>query len=274
MKSVALKPTSHRLTVQLSNFRRYWEILYVLTESNLKVRYRGSVLGVYWSLINPMVMTVLYTLVFGAAFASYYNNSILNYVLAAFTGLVVINFFSSSTSQALTSVVANGPLLNKISLPTSVFPVSAICANIFQLTVGALPLLALTTIITSKSIINVFALVFPITALALTSAGFGLLVSSLYIFFRDLPYFYELVVFVFWIASPVFYPAEIVSEKIRPLLNLNPLSSLIECLRDISLSGNLPDLKLMIYALLKSVMIAVVGWLFFRQNRDQFMDLL
>lgn len=73
--------------------RWYWELFIVLIERNLKRRYRGSVLGVYWSLLNPLIMTGLYTAIFGAAFASYYDNSTLNYILAAFTGLVVINFF-------------------------------------------------------------------------------------------------------------------------------------------------------------------------------------
>lgn len=73
--------------------RRYYELLHVLVMRNLKVRYRGSLLGVYWSLLNPLIMTGLYSAIFGSAFASYYGNSILNYMLAAFTGLVVINFF-------------------------------------------------------------------------------------------------------------------------------------------------------------------------------------
>jgi len=96
-------------------------------------------LGVYWSLVNPLISTGLYTAIFGATFASYYGNSILNYVLAAFTGLMVITFFSASTSQALTSVVHNRTLLNKIQLPVSVFPVSMIGSNVFHLSVGTLP---------------------------------------------------------------------------------------------------------------------------------------
>jgi ABC-type polysaccharide/polyol phosphate export permease len=192
---------------------RYWELLYVLVVRTLKVRYRGSFLGVYWSLLNPLIMTGLYTAIFGATFASYYGNSILNYVLAALTGLLVINFFSACTSQALTSVVGNGALLNKIQLPVSVFPVSMIAANVFQFSVGAFPLLAIMTLVNSKSLVNVLALIFPFIALILVSTGVGFLVSALYVFFRDLPYFYELVVFVIWISSPIFYPAAIVQSR-------------------------------------------------------------
>ncbi len=238
------------------------------------MRYRGSFLGVYWSLLNPLLMTGVYTAIFGAAFASYYGNSILNYVLAAFTGLVVINFFSASTSQALVSVVANGALLNKIRLPVSVFPVSMITANVFQFSVGVLPLLAIMTLVNSKSMVNVLALLLPCLALTLACTGIGFLVSALYVFFRDLPYFYELVVFIFWISSPVFYPAAIVPAGVKQFLMLNPLLPIIESIRQIALSGALPDLNLIWGSLLSGVLILALGWLFFQSCRHQFMDLL
>ncbi|BAZ50958.1 ABC-2 type transporter [Nostoc sp. NIES-4103] len=267
--TLSLKDNSNWLRV-----RRYWELLQVLVSRNLKVRYRGSFLGVYWSLLNPLIMTGLYTAIFGATFASYYGNSILNYMLAAFTGLVVINFFSAATMQALSSVVANGSLLNKIRLPVSIFPVSMIAANVFQFVVGILPLLAVMTFINSKSLVNVLALLFPLAALILVCTGIGFLVSALYVFFRDLPYFYELVVFVLWISSPVFYPAAIVPKEVQPFLALNPLSPIIESLRQITLSGLSPDLNLVWGALFSGVVILSLGWAFFQLWRHQFMDLL
>jgi ABC-type polysaccharide/polyol phosphate export permease len=219
-------------------------------------------------------MTGLYTAIFGATFASYYNNSILNYVLAAFTGLVVINFFSASTSQALSSVVGNGSLLNKIRLPVSIFPVSMIAANVFQFSVGVLPLLAVMTFVNSKSLVNVLALLFPSLALIFVSTGMGFLVSALYVFFRDLPYFYELVVFVIWLSSPIFYPAAIVPPQVKQFLALNPLSPIIESLRQITLTGAPPDLTLIWGALLSGMIILSLGWACFHLWRHQFMDLL
>lgn len=267
--AILIKDNANWLQVQ-----RYWELLLVLVMRNLKVRYRGSLLGVYWSLLNPLIMTGLYSAIFGTTFASYYGNSILNYVLAAFTGLVVINFFSASTSQALSSVVGNGPLLNKIRLPVSVFPVSMVAANIFQFAVGAFPLLVIITLINSKSIVNVLALLLPCMALILVCTGIGFLVSALYVFFRDLPYFYELVVFVLWISSPIFYPAAIVPPVVKQFLVLNPLSLIIESLRQITLSGNVPDVNLIVGALLSGIIILSLGWVCFQLWRHQFMDLL
>jgi ABC-type polysaccharide/polyol phosphate export permease len=265
---------SIRSSASLSKTQRYWDLLRVLVRRNLKVRYRGSLLGAYWSLLNPMIMTGLYTAIFSAAFSSYYNNSVVEYVLAAFTGLVIINFFAAATSQALSSVVSNGSLLNKVRLPVSIFPVAVITANCFQFLIGSFPLLLIVTMMTSKSVVNVITLPIPLLALALVCAGVGFLVSALYVFFRDLPYFYELVVFVLWIGSPVFYPAKIIPDTLKPFLALNPLATIIESVRQVSLSGQSPDFKLVFGALLSGIILFGLGWGCFRWWRSQFMDLL
>ena len=252
----------------------YRELLMVLVRRNLKRRYRGSFLGIYWSLLNPMAMTGLYTAIFGAEFAEYYDNSQLNYILAAFTGLIVINFFSSSTAQALSSVVANGSIVNKIRLPLFIFPLATIGANIFQLLMGAFPILVIVTLIFSKNPLNAIALLVPVTGLILVCTGVGMLMSALYVFFRDLSYFYELLTFLLWIGSPIFYPAEIVPVAVRRFLILNPVLPIIESIRQISLSGNVPDLGLMIHSLISGVIVVTIGAIAFSSWRDRFMDLL
>jgi ABC-type polysaccharide/polyol phosphate export permease len=149
-----------------------------------------------------------------------------------------------------------------------------ITANIFQFVMGAFPLLGIVALLKSHSLINVLAIFFPFTALVLFCIGVGFFVCSLYVFFRDLPYFYELVVFVLWISSPVFYPADIVSPTIKPFLSINPLSRIIESFRQITLSGNFPDFGLVVSALLSGMIFAGLGWFYFRSMRSQFMDLL
>jgi lipopolysaccharide transport system permease protein len=263
---------------KLSQILRYWELLYVLAEREIKVRYRGSFLGVYWSLFNPLIMTVLYTTIFGSVFKKYYHNSEFQYGLAAFTGLVVIHFYQGSTSQALSSVVLNGSLLNKIRLPVSVFPLSTILANTFQLVIGMFPLLSILTLSISHdrwlSLINVMAIPLPLIALVLLSTGIGFIVSALYVFFRDLPFFYELVQFVLWLTSPIFYPAAIVDPNRRPFLELNPLYPIIESLRQITLSGDLPDPASIVRAWLSGTIILAIGLITFNWLRPKFMDLL
>ena len=263
-----------RKSLRQSEVQHYWELLQVLLARNLKVRYRGSFLGVYWSLLNPLLMTGVYTAIFGTAFASYYGNSIFNYVLAVFTGLVVINFFSACTTQALWSVVNNGGLLNKICLPVSVFPISLVAANVFQFSIGVLPLLTIMTLVNSRSLVNVVALLFPLLALVLVCTGVSLLVSALFVFFRDLPYFYELIVFMLWLSSPIFYPGKIVPASVKSFLLLNPLLPVIESIRQICLSGTLPDVQLITQSLLSGMIFLALGLSCFRSLRHSFMDLL
>jgi ABC-2 type transport system permease protein/lipopolysaccharide transport system permease protein len=254
--------------------RRYWQLLSVLVPQNLNTRYRGSFLGVYWSLLNPLIMTGLYTAIFGATFANYYDDSIFNYVSAAFTGLLITNFYNSSTSQALTSIVMNGDLLNKIKLPLPVFPLSMIAANIFQFMVGSFPILAVITLINSGNLLNIIYLFIPIISLVLVCTGIGLFVSALFVFFRDLGYFYEIACFVVWITSPVFYPSEIIPERIQTFVSINPLVPIIEGLRQISLDGTLPDLDFIVKGFISGIIIVSLGWLFFRKMQSSFMDLL
>lgn len=254
--------------------QRYFDLLNILVIRNLKVRYRGSILGVYWSLLNPILMTLVYTTILGSLFTHYYNGNRIAYGLAVFCGMVAINFFGTSTSMALPSVVSNGTLLNKISLPMSIFPVSTVLASVFQLTIGAFPLLVIVTLLISHSILNALLLIVPLTALILFSTGVAFLVSMAYVFFRDIPYLYEIVVFIMWVTSPVFYPLSAMQPHIQRILWFNPLTSIIEGLRQLVLSSALPDFRVIGQSLLLSAIIAFLGWSLFRQYRDDFMDLL
>ncbi len=273
MATIAGAPAPAPLLERL-NLGRYRDLVKVQAQRSLKVRYRGSSLGVYWSLLNPLFMTSAYTLIFGSAFAAYYNHSLINYILACFVGLVVLNFFSQTTSQALTGIVSNGALLNKLEMPPSVFPVSTIVANLYQFGVGTFPLLALVTIFQTHSVINVVALLVPMVSLVLLTTGFSLLVSALFVFFRDLPYLYELVVFVLWLTSPIFYPASFVPIAVRPYLALNPLAQVIESFRVIAFSPHITGLHTLLYGFLGGLVALVVGAVAFVSLRRNFMDLL
>ncbi|MEL6553433.1 MAG: ABC transporter permease [Cyanobacteria bacterium J06621_11] len=272
--TAGIPPNATGVPSNALEIKRYLDILRILVERNLKLRYRGSILGIYWSLLNPLIMTAIYAAIFGQAFAAYYDNSIVSYTLAAFTGMVVINFFSTSTSQALSSVVNSSTLLNRMKLPMSAFPVSMIAANVYQLAMSTLPLLAIATLIFSGSLINVMALLLPLTGLVMICTGVGLIVSALNVFFRDLPYFYELVTFGLWISSPIFYPAEIVPDNVRRFLIFNPIAPIISSVRQIVLSGDSPDLTAMLPILPSSILLLAIGWFSFKWQKSQFMDLL
>ncbi len=251
----------------------YRDLVVANAVRSLKVRYRGSILGVFWSLSNPLLMTLVYTAIFGGAFSAYYG-SLFNYVLACFCGLAMLNFFSGSTSMALPSIVNNGGLLNKLALPPSIFPVSTIAAATFQLGIGVLPLLIAVTVWTSHDLLNVIALFVPIASIVLFSAGLALGMSALYVYFRDLSYMYELIVFVLWITSPIFYPAALVPAALRTYLQWNPLAAIIESVRQIALSGHTPSLHAMAAAVIASLVVFCIGTFGYVTLRRGMMDLV
>ena len=253
---------------------RYFEVVQIIASRTLQTRYRGSVLGVFWSLSNPILMTGIYALIFGTAFASYYQGSVLRYVAATFVGLAVLTVFAGTTSQALTSIVTNGGLLNKVRLPVSIFPVANAAANFFQFFIGTFPVLVIVTAIETRSIVNVVALIVPAIGLIMVSIGVSLLTSSLYVYFRDLPYMYEMVLFIIWITSPIFYPASLVPPRIRTILAFNPIVSIVNSFRQIALTKQPPDFALMGLALLAGISILAVGAIAFRFLKRDFMDLL
>lgn len=271
----ALNPgTATKMNGGTVTWRRYADLVAVSAIRALKVRYRGSILGIYWSLSNPLLMTAIYSAIFGTAFARYYGGSIANYVLAVFTGLSVLNFFSQSTTTALSSIAGNGGLLNKIALPPSIFPVASVVAAMFQMVAGTLPLLIIVTFVTSHSIVNVAALFVPLIGLALLSFGMSMAVAALYVYFRDLSYIYELVVFMLWFTSPIFYPTSIVPPAVRVYLRFNPLATIMESVRQIALSGDTPSLQAMVRAVVAGIVVAVAGLGLYASLRRGFMDLI
>lgn len=254
--------------------RRYTDVLAVLTGRNVKTRYRGSTFGVFWSLVNPLIMTFVYTAVFGHAFAPYYRNSALLYMLAVFIGLVVNGFFASSTAQALHSVVSSSSLINKVRTPPSVYPMAQLVSSGFQLAAGSVPLLIVIALVFTHSLLNVVALVVPLLALGLLALGTSWIVSALYVFFRDVPYLYDLVLFAMWVATPVFYPLAIVGERYRPLIEWNPLTQIIETIRALALGTHAPTAVGMLMPLAAGAVVAVAGWAIFRSTSARFMDYL
>jgi len=269
MNAVALYPSSRGTTA-----RRYFDLITAFAERTIKARYRGSVLGVFWSLSNPLIMTFVYSLIFGTAFKAYYGNSIPNYILAVFMGMVVMSFFSQGSSQALTSVVANGMLVNKIRIPLVIFPISTVAANLFQFTVGVLPVIVGVTIVASHHPSRIVYLAAPALSLLLVTIGASLIVSALFIFFRDLPYLYELILSITYMTSPIFYPEQIVPERLRPFVHLNPIAAIVNDFRQIAFAATVPSIESLAGTIGIALVTLAIGAVVFATLQKWAMDLL
>ena len=254
--------------------RHFIDVVNVLVGRALKTRYRGSVLGVLWSALQPLGMSAVYAAVFGHTFAPYYGGSLLTYGVAVYIGLTLAGFFIGGTTQALPSIIANAGLLNKIRIPFEAFPLSILTAYGFQQVVGSLPLIAIVSLAINHNVLHLVVLLVPLVSLAMLSVGVGLFVSASCVYFRDVPYLYELATFFLWVTSPVFYPAEIVPQTILRIIAWNPLFSIITSARTLVLTPFYPPAASLGISIASSLLILVAGALAFRTMRRQFMDLL
>jgi lipopolysaccharide transport system permease protein len=253
---------------------RVRELIRVSALRSLKVRYRGSALGVLWSLVNPLLMTAVYTAIFGTAFSKFYDGSVVRYVLSAFVGLVVVTYFMTATGEALVSVVSNGSLLNKIAIPPVIFPLSAVAANVFQQSVTTFPIAFVLSVLVTHDVVR--AVLVPVVLLGVTllAAGFGLALAALYVFFRDLPYLWQIVGFIMWLTSPLFYPAELVPPNVRPWLALNPIAQDISALREVVINRGPLAPHAIVVGFLAGVVALAIGAALFRATQREYMDLL
>ncbi|GAC1658372.1 MAG: ABC transporter permease [Candidatus Elarobacter sp.] len=264
-KSLGVKPSLA--------FRREVELIRITAMRVLKVRYRGTALGVLWSFGNPIMMTLLYTAIFGTTFASYYGSRNL-YLLSAFVGVVILTYFLQATGEALSTVVGNGSLLNKIAIPREIFPIASVAANTFQQGVTTFPVLLLLTLVVTRDPLHVVLVPVVLAAIVALSLGFALALAALYVFFRDLPHLWQIVGFVLWLTSPVFYPAAMVPQSVRAWLSINPVGQAMSTLRDLVVVRGPVHWLAVGESLVIGAVVLLLGAALFRTTRSEFMDLL
>jgi lipopolysaccharide transport system permease protein len=254
--------------------RRTLELVRITAFRMLKVRYRGTSLGILWSFANPLLLTAVYTALFGTAFSRYYDGSVTRYVLSAFIGLVAVTFFLNATGDALGTVVANGTLLNKIAAPPLIFPVGAVVANVFQQLVTTFPIVFVFSIVITRDPVRILLVPVVLLAIVMLVAGFSLALSALFVFFRDLPHLWSITGFILWMTSPVFYPVAFVPPAVLPYYNLNPIGQAITALREVTIQRGTLHASAIVIAVLAGCVSLAVGTVLFRLTRRDFMDLL
>ncbi|BAI60318.1 ABC transporter permease protein [Methanocella paludicola SANAE] len=248
----------------------YRELIKNLVVSDLKVKYANSMLGFAWSLLNPLLMMLVLYFVFSNFFGS--GGSFVLYIL---TGLLVWRFFSIGTSAALASVVGKPSLVTKIYIPREILPLSSTLSSLISSVLEfcvLVPLLFIFGIGLSPAI-----LLFPVllAMFFLIVYGMALILSSLFVYFRDLNNIWDVLMQVGFFACPIMYPLSQLSklpEQIKTLYMLNPVTLLIEMYRDIFLEGTVPDLWSFAIVLVFGVVLVVFGNAVFKRLQRRFAE--
>lgn len=242
-------------------------------------RYKGSILGLIWSFVQPLLMLGVYTFVFGIVFKSRWGtdtgvNSDAAFPLIMFCGMAVFNLFSDSVNSCGFVIENNANLVKKVSFPIEILPLVNVGTSIFY-NIAWFLLLFMGSVIWLKSA-SWTMLLLPVTMIpvALLSAGIALAVAAFSVYLRDIPQFVAIMTQILFFMTPIFYPVELVPQNYVWLLQINPLTPLVEQTRRLFLFQQQPDYGLCFMLFLFSLFIFYLGYAAFMKLKKGFADVL
>lgn len=241
-------------------------------------RYKGSVMGLAWSFLNPLLMLAIYTFVFSVVFKARWgvvaNESKIDFAIVLFVGLIVHGLFAECVNRAPNLIIANTNYVKKVVFPLDILPVIALGSALFHAAVSTLVLLC--AILVTGSELHWGILLWPLLILptAVAALGFSWFLASLGVFLRDVGQITLIFTTALLFLSPVFFPMSAMPERYRTLMKVNPLTLSIEQMRGAIIWGRMPDWSQYGIYLLLSLLLAWAGYWWFQRTRKGFADVL
>lgn len=253
---------------QLKELYAYREMICMMVRRELRGRYKGSVLGFFWTFLNPLLQLAVYTMVFSVILRS----DIEKYYLFLFVALIPWLFMATSIQGGATCILAQKSMVAKIYFPRRVLPI----AHVTTCFVNMLLCFIVVLIVCQLSIgVKLSALIYLIPTMLIEyvlALGLVLIVSGITVYFRDMEHILGIVVMAWQFLSPIMYPVEWVPEKILPLFMLNPMSAVIIAYRNIFYYKCPPDMSTMLSALFMGLFFLVIGWFLFERMQRHFAE--
>jgi len=251
---------------ELRGIFQYRDLLYQLVRRDIVARYKRSALGIAWTMLNPLGMMIVLTVIFSKLFYS-----IEGYPIYVLSGLVAWIFFSQTTTAALSQVVWGGALLQRIYLPRTAFTVSAIVTGLVNLIISLVPLVLIMLLTSTPLRVTMLFLPISMLLLAAFALGVGLIFSTLAIYFSDVVEMYQVALTAWMYLTPIIYPAAIIPEAYRTwLFSLNPMYYLIQIFRLPIYEGVLPPWPTLVTGTGIALFTLLLGWIFFSSKADEF----
>ena len=259
----------------LNNFKRYQFLMSQLISRDFKVKYKRSVLGVVWSLLYPILMMAVMAAVFSQMFRFKVDG--VNYLVYLMTGIIMFQYFSEASNNAMTSVVGNFGLLNKVYIPKYIFPLAKCIFVGINFLLTLIPWF-LIIILTQFGLgeypasINIYYIILPyiFLCLFLFTVGIGLFLSCVSVFLRDVFYIYGIILTIWQYFTPVFYSIEILPKSIQGLFQLNPLYQFLTAARQIVLYGTCPSIPSLLMCGGMAILMLFIGIVVFKKKQDKF----
>lgn len=245
---------------------KYRDLVVQFTSRSITARYKRSIIGVAWTMLNPLMTMVVLTLVFSQVF----KWNVPYYPVYVLSGLIIWGFFSHTTSSAMGEMIWSGGLLNRIYVPKSVFAVSAIGTGLVNLGLSLIPLLLIALVLGVRFTPALLVLPLSVLLLAVFSLGIGLILATAAVYFADMIPVYEVILMIWMYATPIIYPVEIVPPRLLWLFHLNPMLYLLQTFRDPIYKGIIPELYVWLIAAGSALLVFLVGGLIFTSKSNEY----
>ena len=259
-------PKKRRCLKTKRNRKNYLPLMRELIVRDLKLKYRRSVLGYLWSLLNPLLMMIVLTNVFSYMF----RVEVENFPLYLICGQTIFNFFSESTNMAMFSVIQNGGLIKKVYVPKEIFPISRILSSYITTLLSLLAIVIVMIFTHSACRLTGLMFFIPFLLVLVFSCGVGLILSALAVQFRDVTHLYSVVTLAWMYLSAIFYPIGAVPENMKVIILHNPMYVYISMFRSLLIDGVIPQAGIFIEGTVVALGMFALGLFVFKKMEDRF----
>lgn len=253
-----------------SSKRHFFELLMEMTKRELTARYKNTLFGFLWVVINPLMQMF----VIGFIFRFFIKEPITNYYLYLLTGLLVWNFFSLTLNKATVSIFNERNLIKKTNFPREIIPLSIILSNFVHFTLSLILLLILSVIARTIAFSNLSSLMFGSVLLLLFTIGISFLVSALNVKFRDVSFLVQATTVIWFYASPIVYSINVIPHELIWIWRMNPLTSVIQLFQNAFASAPRPGIAMLVSNIFVILFVFFVGIRIFKMESKYFDDWL
>ena len=254
------------MSTYIQNFMKFRPLLGELVARDIKIKYRRSVLGVLWTLLNPLFMMIILSVVFSNLF----KFDIENFPLYLLSGQIIFNFYSESTSSAMSAITGNAALIKKVYVPKYLFVISRVFSSFINLMASFTALILVMVATRAELHWTVILSFIPLTLLVFFSLGVGLILSAITVRFRDIMHLYSVFLTALTYLTPVIYPMSILPSWLYKIVMLNPLTNILIMFRNVMINNTIFDLPSLIIAVVETLVFLGIGLYVFYKNQDQF----
>ncbi len=269
---LTIKPKKGWQLIDFKELRAYRDLFYFLVLRDIKVRYKQTVLGGLWAIIQPFFMMVVFTLFFGNL-AKVPSEGV-PYPIFSYTAMVAWTYFANATTFSGNSLVQNTALISKVYFPRLMVPLAPVLAFLLDFAIAFVILIGMMLYYQIYPTVMTLFLPLLVILMMLTASGVGMLLAALNANYRDIRYTLQFLVQFWMFASPVVYPVSMLPEKYHLIYAINPMAGVIEGFRSALLGTVAFPTQMLLVSTLTSIIIFIIGALYFRQTECYFADVI